>query len=182
MRLDEFWVCSPTADTPNKCFPPCCQVFQALLMAKLQQEQDPTRARARIDPHLYDTMTRCARPQTLHPQPSKASCVDPQPYYSMMRFLTSYISYALDPKARRVGGQRHVACPVWRAQSHSVTLCSQPKRANKDVNCTVDARRAWRNQVHETVVSSFQCDVSAMLNLMGIAHTVEYTTEVRACA
>ena len=42
--------------------------------------------------------------------------------------------------------------------------------------------RAWRNQVHVTVVSSFQCDVSAMLNLMGIAHMMEYTTEVRACA
>lgn len=45
-----------------KPFPPAAQVFQALLMAKLQQEQDPTRARARIDPQLYDTMTRCARP------------------------------------------------------------------------------------------------------------------------
>ena len=55
------------AAVADSCFPRCCQVFQALLMAKLQQEQDPTRARARIDPHLYDTMTRCAQPQTLHP-------------------------------------------------------------------------------------------------------------------
>lgn len=55
-------------------------------------------------------------------------------------------------------------------------------KEGKVIGRAVHARRAWRNQVHETVVSSFQCDVSAMLNLMGIAHMVEYTTEVRACA
>ena len=42
------------------------------------------------------------------------------------------------------------------------------------------SRRAWRNQAQETIVSSFQADVSAMLNVMGITHTVEYPTEVRA--
>ena len=69
-----------------------------------------------------------------------------------------------------------MACPVWQAQGHCVT------NGGKVRERAVHARRAWRNQVHETVVSSFQCDVSAMLNLMGIAHVVEYTTEVCACA
>lgn len=42
-----------------------------------------------------------------------------------------------------------------------------------------NACRAWRNTVHRTLVSNFQADVSATLNAMGVAHTMEYETEVR---
>ncbi|KAK9846558.1 hypothetical protein WJX81_006537 [Elliptochloris bilobata] len=70
------------------------QTFQALLLAKVQQEQQPGRLRLRIDEELYRTVAR-----------------------------------------------------------------------------------SWRLQVCATVVSSFQADVSATLNFMGVPHSVEYETE-----
>ncbi len=44
------------------------------------------------------------------------------------------------------------------------------------------ARSTWRLQVHNTLVSSFQADVSATLHAMGVAHSIEYMTEARPSA